>query len=355
MSERKKAEKPAASESRKSTDKQKALELTLQQIEKQFGKGSIMLLGDQHHENVAALPTGALGLDIATGVGGIPRGRIVEIFGPESSGKTTLTLNIIARLQSTGGVAAFIDAEHALDPQYAQKIGVKVDQLLISQPDSGEQALQIAEMLVRSNAVDLIVVDSVAALVPRAEIEGEMGQAQMGLQARLMSQAMRKLTAIISKSKTCIVFINQLREKIGVMFGNPETTPGGKALKFYASMRLDIRRIASLKKGDAIVGNRVRVKVVKNKVAAPFRQAEFDILFEEGISRSSNVVELGTQYQVIDKSGTWLAFNDQKLGQGKDAARIFLKENMKLLEEIELKILEKVAAGESAVAATVAE
>ena len=348
MSERKKAEKADVTETKKTTEKQKALELTLQQIEKQFGKGAIMKLGDSHHENVAALPTGALSLDIATGIGGIPRGRIVEIYGPESSGKTTLTLNIIARIQSTGGVAAFIDAEHALDPQYAQKIGVKVNELLISQPDSGEQALQIAEMLVRSNAVDLIVVDSVAALVPRAEIEGEMGQSQMGLQARLMSQAMRKLTAIICKSKTCIIFINQLREKIGVMFGNPETTPGGKALKFYASMRLDIRRIASLKKGDVIIGNRVRVKVVKNKVAAPFRQAEFDILFEEGISRSSNVVELGTQFQVIDKSGTWLAYNDQKLGQGKDAARIFLKENMKLLEEIEQKILEKVAAGETA-------
>ena len=357
MSEKKRSEKPAATDTKKLTEKQKSLELTLQQIEKQFGKGSIMILGDQHHENVAALATGALSLDIATGIGGIPRGRIVEIFGPESSGKTTLTLNIIARLQSTGGVAAFIDAEHALDPQYAQKIGVKVEELLISQPDSGEQALQIAEMLVRSNSVDLIVVDSVAALVPRAEIEGEMGQAQMGLQARLMSQAMRKLTAIISKSKTCIVFINQLREKIGVMFGNPETTPGGKALKFYASMRLDIRRIASLKKGDAVVGNRVRVKVVKNKVAAPFRQAEFDILFDEGISRSSNVVELGTQYQVIDKSGTWLSFKDQKLGQGKDAARLFLKdkENKKLLEEIEKQILEKVAAGESALTVTAAE
>jgi len=357
MSERKKSEKPVVAETKKLSEKQKALELTLQQIEKQFGKGSIMKLGDQHHENVAALPTGALGLDIATGIGGIPRGRIVEIFGPESSGKTTLTLNIIARLQSTGGVAAFIDAEHALDPQYAQKIGVKVNELLISQPDSGEQALQIAEMLVRSNSVDLIVVDSVAALVPRAEIAGEMGQAQMGLQARLMSQAMRKLTAIISKSKTCIVFINQLREKIGVMFGNPETTPGGKALKFYASMRLDIRRIASLKKGDAVVGNRVRVKVVKNKVAAPFRQAEFDILFDEGISRSSNVVELGTQFQVIEKSGTWFAYNDQKLGQGKDAARLFLKEkeNLKLLEEIERKILEKVAEGESALVVVGAE
>ncbi len=355
MSERKKSEKANAPDTKKTTEKQKALELTLQQIEKQFGKGSIMKLGDSHHENVAAIPTGALSLDIATGIGGIPRGRIVEIYGPESSGKTTLTLNIVSRIQAAGGVAAFIDAEHALDPQYAQKIGVKVDDLLISQPDSGEQALQIAEMLVRSNAVDLIIVDSVAALVPRAEIEGEMGQSQMGLQARLMSQAMRKLTAIINKSKTCIIFINQLREKIGVMFGNPETTPGGKALKFYASMRLDIRRIASLKKGDEIIGNRVRVKVVKNKVAAPFRQAEFDILFSEGISRSANIVELGVQYQVIEKSGTWLAYNDEKLGQGKDAARLFLKENPKLLEEIEKKILEKIEAGESVVIGAAAE
>jgi len=345
--DRKKSEK-SSPEPKKISDKQKALELALSQIEKQFGKGSIMKLGDSRHENVVPIPTGALSLDIATGIGGIPRGRIVEIYGPESSGKTTLTLNIIARIQAQGGVAAFIDAEHALDPIYAQKIGVKVDDLLISQPDSGEQDLQIAEMLVRSNAVDLIIVDSVAALVPKAEIEGEMGQSQMGLQARLMSQAMRKLTAIINKSKTCIIFINQLREKIGVMFGNPETTPGGKALKFYASMRIDIRRIASLKKGDEIVGNRVRVKIVKNKVAAPFRQAEFDILFSEGISRSSNIVELGTQYGVIEKSGAWLAYRDQKIGQGKDAARIFLKENPKLLEEIEAKILEKVASGEKA-------
>ena len=355
MSDRKKAEKTAAEEVKRASEKQKSLELTLQQIEKQFGKGSIMKLGDSRHENVMAIPTGALSLEIATGIGGIPRGRIVEIYGPESSGKTTLTLNIISRIQAVGGVAAFIDAEHALDPQYAQKIGVKVDDLLISQPDSGEQALQIAEMLVRSNAVDLIIVDSVAALVPRAEIEGEMGQSQMGLQARLMSQAMRKLTAIINKSKTCIIFINQLREKIGVMFGNPETTPGGKALKFYASMRLDIRRIASLKKGDEIIGNRVRVKVVKNKCAAPFRQAEFDILFSEGISRSSNVLELGVLYQVIEKSGTWLAYNSEKIGQGKDAGRMFLKENPKLLEEIELKILEKVAAGETVVAGSIAD
>ena len=345
--ERKKSEKTSP-DPKKASEKQKALELALSQIEKQFGKGSIMKLGDSRHENVVPIPTGALSLDIATGIGGVPRGRIVEIYGPESSGKTTLTLNIISRIQAQGGVAAFIDAEHALDPVYAQKIGVKVDDLLISQPDSGEQALQIAEMLVRSNAVDLIVVDSVAALVPKAEIEGEMGQSQMGLQARLMSQAMRKLTAIINKSKTCIIFINQLREKIGVMFGNPETTPGGKALKFYASMRLDIRRIASLKKGDEIIGNRVRVKIAKNKVAAPFRQAEFDILFSEGISRSSNLLELGVMYQVIEKSGTWLAYNGEKLGQGKDAARMFLKENPKLLEEIESRIIEKVAAGETA-------
>ncbi len=346
--ERKKTEKSVPDPKKVAGDKEKALELALSQIEKQFGKGAIMKLGDSRHENVVPIPTGALSLDIATGIGGIPRGRIVEIYGPESSGKTTLTLNVIARIQAQGGVAAFIDAEHALDPVYAQKIGVKVDDLLISQPDSGEQGLQIAEMLVRSNAVDLIVVDSVAALVPKAEIEGEMGQAQMGLQARLMSQAMRKLTAIISKSKTCIIFINQLREKIGVMFGNPETTPGGKALKFYASMRIDIRRIASLKRGDEIVGNRVRVKIVKNKVAAPFRQAEFDILFSEGISRSSNIVELGTLYGVIEKSGAWLSFNNEKVGQGKDAARLFLKENPKLLEEIERRILEKVAAGETA-------
>lgn len=355
MSDRKKTEKVALLDTKKITEKQKALELTLLQIEKQFGKGSIMKLGDSHHENVTAIPTGALSLDIATGIGGIPRGRIVEIYGPESSGKTTLTLNVIARIQAVGGVAAFIDAEHALDPQYAQKIGVKVDDLLISQPDSGEQALQIAEMLVRSNAVDLIIVDSVAALVPRAEIEGEMGQSQMGLQARLMSQAMRKLTAIINKSKTCIIFINQLREKIGVMFGNPETTPGGKALKFYASMRMDIRRIASLKKGEEIIGNRVRVKIVKNKVAAPFRQAEFDILFSEGISRSSNILELGVLYQVIEKSGTWLAYNNEKLGQGKDAARMFLKENPKLLEDIEKKIWEKVTAGENVVVGAAAD
>lgn len=325
------------------TEKKKALELTLLQIEKQFGRGAIMKLGESHHKNIAAIPTGAISLDRATGINGVPRGRIIEIFGPESSGKTTLTLSIVAQVQQQGGVAAFIDAEHALDPSYAKKIGVQVEELLISQPDSGEQALQIAEMLIRSNAVDLVAVDSVAALSPQAEIEGEIGDAHMGLQARLMSQALRKLTAIISKSKTCLIFINQIREKIGVMFGNPETTTGGRALKFYASMRLDIRRIASLKKGEEVVGNRVRVKVVKNKVAPPFRQAEFDILFDEGISRSSNVIDLGIEVQVLQKSGSWILYDDTKLGQGKDAARLFLKENPKLLSEIEDKVRQKLS------------
>jgi len=344
MSEKKKAEKTVKEKTHTaplSEEKQKALQLALLQIEKQFGRGAIMKLGESHQENIGAIPTGALSLDLATGINGVPRGRVVEIFGPESSGKTTLTLSIVAQVQERGGVAAFIDAEHAMDPAYAQKIGVKLEDLLVSQPDSGEQALQIAEMLIRSNAVDLIVVDSVAALAPQAEIEGEIGASHMGLQARLMSQALRKLTGIISKSKTCLIFINQIREKIGVMFGNPETTPGGKALKFYASMRLDIRRIASLKKGEEVVGNRVRVRVVKNKVAAPFKQAEFDILFDEGISRSSNLIDVGVEAQVIQKSGAWLLYNDTKLGQGKDAARLFLKENPNLLRQIEEEIREK--------------
>ena len=352
MSEKKKASKAEEFASEKlSQEKHKSLELTLVQIEKQFGKGSIMKLGESFRESIEAISTGALSLDLATGIGGVPRGRVVEIYGPESSGKTTLTLSIIARIQEQKGVAAFIDAEHALDPAYAQKIGVKLDDLLISQPDSGEQALQIAEMLVRSNAVDLIVIDSVAALVPKAEIEGEMGDSHMGLQARLMSQALRKLTAIISRSKTCLIFINQLRDKIGVMFGNPETTTGGKALKFYASMRLDIRRIASLKKGEDVIGNRVKVKVVKNKCAAPFKQAEFDIMFNEGISRSSGVIDLAISQQVVEKSGSWLSFNSEKIGQGRDAALAFLKENPKLLEEIEGRVREKRAV-QAVVAAT---
>lgn len=327
-------------------EKQKALDLALLQIEKQFGKGSIMKMGDNRHDDIEAISTGTLSLDLATGIGGIPRGRIVEIYGPESSGKTTLTLSLVARVQEAGGVAAFIDAEHALDPTYAKKIGVNLEDLLISQPDSGEQALQIAEMLVRSNAVDLVIVDSVAALVPKAEIEGDMGASHMGLQARLMSQALRKLTGIISKSKTSLVFINQVRDKIGVMFGNPETTTGGKALKFYASMRLEIRRIASLKKGEDVFGNRVRVKVVKNKVAAPFKKAEFDILFDEGISRSSSILDLAVENQVIEKSGSWMSYNNEKIGQGRDSARLYLKANPKILVEIENKVKEKIAGAE---------
>lgn len=365
MTEKKKAEKDTkhsnaiekteAALKKLAGEKQKALDTTLLAIEKQFGKGSIMKLGESRNENVVAFSTGSLALDIATGVGGVPRGRIIEIFGPESSGKTTLTLSIVARNQAQGGVAAFIDAEHAMDPAYAQKIGVKVNDLLISQPDSGEQALQIVEMLVRSNAVDLIIVDSVAALVPKAEIEGDMGDSHMGLQARLMSQALRKLTAIIHQSKTCLIFINQIRDKIGVMFGNPETTPGGKALKFYSSMRLDIRRIATLKKGETAIGNRVRVKVVKNKVAAPFKQAEFDLLFDEGISRSSSIIDLATQHMVIEKSGSWLIYNNEKIGQGRDAARLHLKDNPKLLEEIEGKVRDKILSGDTALEAVGAE
>lgn len=329
-------------------DKEKALELTLLQIEKQFGKGAIMKMGEKTHERVSSISTRCLPLDLATGIGGIPRGRVTEIYGPESSGKTTLTLSMIAGVQASGGVAAFIDAEHAFDPTYAQKIGVKLDDLLISQPDSGEQALQIAEMLVRSNSVDLIVVDSVAALVPRAEIEGDMGDSHMGLQARLMSQALRKLTGIISKSKTSLVFINQVRDKIGVMFGNPETTTGGKALKFYASMRIDIRRIASLKKGEEVIGNRCKVKIVKNKVSAPFKVAEFDILFDEGISRSSSIIDLAVNEQVLEKSGSWILYGQEKIGQGRDNARLYLKENPSILDEIEAKVIEKMRGEEVA-------
>jgi recombination protein RecA len=319
--------------------KTKALELALTQIEKQFGKGSIMKLGQDFKIDVPAIPTGSITLDIALGVGGVPRGRVLEIYGPESSGKTTLTLSIIANAQKAGGQAAFVDAEHAFDAVYAKKIGVDLDSLLISQPDTGEQALEITETLVRSNALDIIVIDSVAALTPRAEIEGEMGQSFMGLQARLMSQALRKLSGAISKSKTCVIFINQIREKIGVMWGNPETTPGGRALKFYSSVRIDLRRIASLKKGEEVVGNRVRANVVKNKVAAPFRKAEFDIMYDEGISRAANILDIAESRGVVKKLGTWYAYGEDKLGQGKENARLFLKENTKLLGSIEKEVL----------------
>ncbi|MDP2938971.1 MAG: recombinase RecA [Candidatus Omnitrophota bacterium] len=325
-----------------SVNRQKALEMALAQIEKQFGKGSIMKLGSQVKVEVEAIPTGSIALDMALGVGGLPRGRVIEIFGPEASGKTTLTLNVIAEIQKKAGVAAFIDAEHAFDSTYAKKIGVNLDDLFISQPDTGEQALEITETLIRSNAVDLVVIDSVAALTPRAEIEGEMGDPQMGLQARLMSQALRKLTAAISKSQTCVVFINQLREKIGVMFGSPETTPGGRALKFYSSVRIDLRRIASIKDGEEVIGSRVRAKVVKNKVASPFKVAEFEILFSEGISKIGGLLDLGVELEVIQKSGTWLIFEEMKLGQGRETARKFLKENPKIAEKIEKAIREKI-------------
>ncbi len=319
--------------------KQKALGLALDQIEKQFGKGSIMRLGEAHRVQVECIPTGSLSLDLALG-GGIPKGRIVEVYGPESSGKTTLTLHAIAEAQKQGGTAAFIDAEHALDPAYAKRIGVNVESLLLSQPDNGEQALEIVETLVRSNAVDLIVVDSVAALVPRAEIEGEMGDAHMGLQARLMSQALRKLTGVISRSKVTVVFINQIRMKIGVMFGNPETTTGGNALKFYASVRMDIRRISQIKQGDEVIGNRCRVKVVKNKIAPPFREAEFDIMYNEGISRSGDVIDLATKYGIVEKSGAWFSYKDQKIAQGREAAKTYLRENPKVMEELAKKVTE---------------
>lgn len=317
--------------------KQKALGLALETIEKQFGKGSIMKLGESQRVQVETVSTGSLSLDIALG-GGIPKGRIIEIYGPESSGKTTLTLHAIAEIQKHGGSAAFIDAEHALDPAYAKRLGVDTDNLLISQPDNGEQALEITETLVRSNAVDLIVVDSVAALVPRAEIEGDMGDSHMGLQARLMSQALRKLTGVINRSNTTVIFINQIRMKIGVMFGNPETTTGGNALKFYASVRMDIRRISQIKQGDEIIGNRTRVKVVKNKVAPPFRQAEFDIMYNKGISRSGDIVDLGVQHNIIEKSGAWFAYGEGKIGQGREAAKAYLEENPTVMQEISEKI-----------------
>lgn len=320
-------------------NKGKALAAALSQIEKQFGKGSIMRLGDNEVvRDIDVVSTGSLGLDIALGVGGLPRGRVVEIYGPESSGKTTLTLQVIAQMQKLGGTAAFIDAEHALDPQYAQKLGVNVSDLLISQPDTGEQALEITDMLVRSGSIDIIVVDSVAALTPKAEIEGEMGDSHMGLQARLMSQALRKLTANIKRSNTLVIFINQIRMKIGVMFGNPETTTGGNALKFYASVRLDIRRTGSIKKGDEVIGSETKVKVVKNKVAPPFKQAEFDILYGEGISRQGEIIELGVLQKLIDKSGAWYSYRGDRIGQGKDNAREYLKEHPEIANEIEAKI-----------------
>ena len=323
------------------TDKEraKAVELAVGQIEKQFGKGSIMRLGGK--DGIAPIPsisTGSISIDWALGVGGLPRGRVIEIFGPESSGKTTLALQVIAQAQKLGGVAAFVDAEHALDAQYAQKLGVDLDNLLVSQPDNGEQALEITEVLIRSNGVDVVVVDSVAALVPRAEIEGEMGEAQMGLQARLMSQALRKLTGVVAKSKTCLIFINQLREKIGVMFGNPETTTGGRALKFYSSVRVDIRRIGAIKDGDAVVGGRTRVKIVKNKVAPPFREAEFDVMYGEGISREGDLLDQAVLRNVIEKSGTWFSYGGERLGQGRENAKAFLKANATIAADIEAKL-----------------
>jgi recombination protein RecA len=327
-------------------EKEKALELAIAQIEKQYGKGSIMKLGENAKLNIEAISTGALPLDIATGIGGVPKGRIIEIYGPESSGKTTVSLHIIAEAQKKGGTAAFIDAEHALDPGYARKLGVKIDELIISQPDTGEQALEIAEALVRSGAIDVIVVDSVAALVPKAEIEGDMGDSHMGLQARLMSQALRKLAGAISKSNTVAIFINQLREKIGVMFGNPEVTTGGKALKFYASMRLDVRKIETLKKGDNVFGSRTRVKIVKNKVAPPFKQAEFDIIYGRGISREGCIVDLGAETEIINKSGSWYSYEGNRIGQGRENAKEFLLANPELMESIESRIREKFKIGE---------
>lgn len=322
-------------------NKQKALEAALSQIDRQFGKGSVMRMGDAGVTKIDSISTGSLGLDIALGIGGLPKGRVVEIYGPESSGKTTLTLQVIAAAQKAGGTAAFVDAEHALDPVYAEKLGVDIDNLLVSQPDTGEQALEITDMLVRSGAVDVLVIDSVAALTPKAEIDGEMGDSHMGLQARLMSQALRKLTSIIKRSNTLVIFINQLRMKIGVMFGNPETTTGGNALKFYASVRLDIRRIGAIKKGDEILGNETRVKVVKNKVAPPFKQTEFDILYGEGISYEGELITLGVKEGFVDKSGAWYAYNGEKIGQGKDKARNYLKENPEIAAEIDAKIREK--------------
>ena len=332
------AERTTEREDRTDKERLKAVELAFGQIEKQFGKGSIMRLGGKEIQPIPAISTGSISIDWALGVGGLPRGRVIEIFGPESSGKTTLALQAIAQAQKLGGVAAFIDAEHALDAQYAQKLGVDLDNLLVSQPDNGEQALEITEVLIRSNGVDVVVVDSVAALVPRAEIEGEMGEAQMGLQARLMSQALRKLTGVVSQSTTCLIFINQLREKIGVMFGNPETTTGGRALKFYASVRVDIRRIGAIKDGETVVGGRTRVKVVKNKVAPPFREAEFDVMYGEGVSREGDLIDQAVERRIIDKSGTWFSYGGERLGQGRENAKAFLKQNKEMASAIETKL-----------------
>jgi recombination protein RecA len=327
------------------SDREKALETALAQIDRQFGKGSVMRLGTEERAPIESIPTGSIALDVALGIGGLPKGRIVEIYGPESSGKTTVALHAIANAQRNGGIAAFIDAEHALDPEYAKKLGVDVDALLVSQPDTGEQALEITDMLIRSGSIDIIVIDSVAALVPRAEIEGEMGDAHVGLQARLMSQALRKLTGALSNTKTTAIFINQLREKVGVFFGSPETTSGGKALKFYASVRLDIRRIETLKDGQDAVGNRARVKVVKNKLAAPFKQAEFDIMFGEGISREGSLIDFGVEHEIVKKSGAWYTFDGDQLGQGKENARNYLKENPQVADTIEQKIKVKLGIG----------
>ncbi len=325
-----------------STDKDRALEAALNQIQKQFGKGSIMKLGDENHLDIQAISTGSISLDLATGIGGVPKGRIIEIFGPESSGKTTLTLHIIAEAQKTGGKAAFIDAEHALDPEYARNLGVDINELLVAQPDTGEQALEICEMLVRSGALDVVVIDSVAALVPKAEIQGEMGDSHVGLQARLMSQALRKLAGAINKSNTSVVFINQLREKVGIMFGNPETTTGGRALKFYSSMRLDVRRIESIKQGDTVLGNRTRVKVVKNKVAAPFKQAEFDIMYGEGISKAGDLLDCSVEQGFISKAGSWYSYEDERIGQGRENVKAWLSDHPEVMDVLEGKILDSI-------------
>lgn len=322
-------------------EKLRAIDMAMMKIEKEYGKGSVMRLGDNSGYSVETVPTGSLSLDIALGLGGIPKGRVIEVYGPESSGKTTMTLHMIAEVQKMGGIAAFIDAEHALDPKYAKNIGVDINELYISQPDSGNQALEIAEAMVRSNGIDILVIDSVAALVPRQELEGDMGASNMGLQAKLMSQALRKLTPVVSKSNCIVVFINQLREKIGVMFGSPETTTGGRALKFYSSVRLDIRRIETLKKGDQVVGNRTRVKVVKNKISPPFKQAEFDIMFGTGVSKSGEILDLAAQTDIVNKSGSWYAYNNEKIGQGRENAKIYLNDNPEIMKEIEMKVREE--------------